>query len=103
MDFKLKEAILAVINGHEIMLDDDDDQEQVHILKTAHFSEFIVPNFPDNQFRQHFRMNPETFEDFFQKLQITSEKPVSRGHPEISLEKQLLMTLWCLSNSETFR
>ncbi|KAK9685405.1 DDE superfamily endonuclease [Popillia japonica] len=48
-------------------------------------------------------MSPETFEEFLKKLHTVTERNVLVGHPEILLEKQGMITLWCLANMESFR
>ncbi|KAK9751299.1 hypothetical protein QE152_g5182 [Popillia japonica] len=83
----INRTVLAAVQGHHIMFDSD-DEESVNL---------------DRQFREHFRMSPETFEEFLKKLHTVTERNVLVGHPEILLEKQGMITLWCLANMESFR
>lgn len=95
--------LLPFIQAHEIIFEDSEDEENTIVLqKTENFAEEIVPQFTNRQFKEHFRMAPNTFEDFLRKLQVSTDR-VGIGHPEISLEKQAIVTLWCLANTESFR
>ncbi|KAJ3617649.1 hypothetical protein MTP99_006749 [Tenebrio molitor] len=46
-------------------------------------------------------MDPDTFDDLLTKLQELHVP--RRGHPEISLEKATLLTIWYIGNMESFR
>lgn len=89
------------------LLEDDENQRAFYgsSEKQENFAEIAVPNFSDNQFQQHFRMLPETFEILLRQLHDANDniRVISRGQPEIPIEKQTLITLWCLSNIECFR
>lgn len=98
----INRTVLAAVQGHHIMFDSD-DEESVNLEKIKNFVEETVPYFTDRQFREHFRMSPETFEEFLKKLHTVTERNVLVGHPEILLEKQGMITLWCLANIESFR
>lgn len=99
-----KKAVLAVVHqGYQIIFDDSDDEEIVGVEKIDNFAEETVPRFGNRQFKEHFRMKPETFEDFLQKLHAVSNERVIVGKPEIFIEKQAMITLWYLANMESFR
>ncbi|XP_044755879.1 uncharacterized protein LOC123314580 [Coccinella septempunctata] len=99
----VKVAILTVAHGN-FLFDEDEDEVDVNVNeKVENFAELIVPQYSDKQFQQHFRMKPSTFEDFLQKLSHVSHKSVGPGPPEIKIEKQAMITLWCLANMESFR
>lgn len=100
----IPEAILAAIHGHQLIFDDDDEKEQENpSAKVEDYAEEIVPRFSNSQFKEHFRMVPATFEDLLQKLHAVTNKNVEVGHPEMKLEKQAMLTLWYLANTESFR
>lgn len=94
--------ILAFVHGHYIIFDDDDEINET-LEKVDNFAEETVPRYSDKQFKIHFRMSPGTFEAFLQQMHSVRINTPSAGHPEMNLEKQALMTLWCLSNMESFR
>lgn len=104
----LNVTILAIAQGYQIIFEDSDEEEAIVLAKTELFAEETVPRFTDRQFQQHFRMSPNTFENLLQKLHSVTERPnevvnVTAGHPEIPMEKQVMITLWCLANIESFR
>ncbi|KAG5880713.1 hypothetical protein JTB14_025556 [Gonioctena quinquepunctata] len=100
----IQKTVLAFALGHQIIFDEDDEEEQCALEKVEHFAEETVPHFTDMQFKQHFRMSPQTFEDFLRKLHtVAGHDAVAVGHPEIALEKEAMIALWCLANMESFR
>lgn len=101
---------MAVLNAHlrfavEMFFQDssDEDDEASELNKIWGFAEETVPNFTDHQFQSHFRMAPTTFENLFSRLRVVADHRRSAGNPEISLEKQLMITIWYLANIESFR
>jgi hypothetical protein len=88
----------------ELLYDEDEDGDNV-IEKIENFAESTVPNFNDKQFKGHFRLYPTTFEVLLQKLHEATDSlhDIHKGQPELPLEKQTLITLWCLANVESFR
>ncbi|KAG5878137.1 hypothetical protein JTB14_003905 [Gonioctena quinquepunctata] len=100
----IQKTVLAFVLGHQIIFDEDDEEEQCALEKVEHFAEETVPHFTDMQFKQHFRMSPQTFEDYLRKLHtVAGHDAVAVGHPEIALEKEEMIALWCLANMESFR
>lgn len=81
---------------------DEDDEDSNILHKIWGFAEETVPNFTDRQFQSHFRITPTTFESLFSKLRLIDHRR-SDGNPEISVEKQLMITIWYLANIESFR
>lgn len=57
------------------------------------------------QISRHFRLQKWTFELLCQHLNLIHERPAvhTRGKEKISLDKQLLITLWVLGNPECLR
>lgn len=98
-------ALLAAIDiAHLFLFDDSDNDEDNRNEKDDYFLEETVPRFSDQQFKQHFRMLPTSFEDLVVKIHaVSGTHAISSGRPEEPLEKQLLITLWCLANIECFR
>lgn len=79
-----------------------DDEEYVEDAQVdLKFVEERVYRMTSNQFKQNFRMDPDTFEDLLTKLQEVYTQ--QRGHPEISLQKSALLTIWYIGNMESFR
>lgn len=82
------------------------DEEQNVIEKIENFFEQTVPNMNDKQFKAHFRMNPDTFQDLLNRAGRVYRQDnliVSVGRPRTDLEKELLVLIWCLANLESFR
>lgn len=95
---------IATVVIHELVT--DDDETEVNVLeKNENFAEYTVPNFNDLQFKEHFRMLRTTMEILLKYIHDSTDvrHEVHRGQPEIPIEKQALITLWCLSNVESFR
>lgn len=66
------------------------------------YAENVVLNYRQCDFKAHFRLQRSTFERVL--ALIESQITVSgAGRPTVSAEKQLLCSLWLLSNPETFR
>lgn len=97
-------CLIPVIQlGYDLMMEDEEDEFCKSVEKVWGFAEAIVPKFEDRQFREHFRLTPNVFNDLIDKLNNFSCISSQRGHPEISLDKQVMMTLWYLGNMESFR
>nr|CAI5853405.1 unnamed protein product [Callosobruchus analis] len=101
----VKTAVITVEEGFDMFFNDDDDEanDVAVLVKTEYFAEESVRRFSNKQFKEHFRISPSTFEDFLAKLYLVTRKRSAPGHPEIVLEKQAMITIWCLSNMESFR
>lgn len=63
----------------------------------------IIPRLTNNQFREHFRMLPETYELLEQKLSNALSNQNNDGRPMIPVRKQLLATLWLLATPDSYR
>lgn len=103
MDEHTPNFIIINIGWDFFFQDDDTDDEEAILAKSLLFAEEVVPNYNHKQFRFHFRLNPGTFESILQKLHSVQVQHVHRGHQEMSLEKQLLITIWYMANMECFR
>lgn len=83
------------------------DEETNVIEKIENFFEQTVPNMNDKQFKTHFRMNSDTFQDLLNRagrVYRQNNTNVSNvGRPRTDLEKELLVLIWCLANLESFR
>lgn len=97
-------ALAHVIKyAQKLIFDDSDDDEEDETEKIWDFAEETVPLFSDEQFRQSFRMSARTFENLLHLLHSMEVNYVHSGHPEVTLEKQLMITIWYLANLESFR
>lgn len=81
--------------------DDDDETDREDPQIDLHYLEMRVHTMPSQQFKQNFRMDPNTFEHLLTQLHQVNLQ--NRGHPEISLEKSTLITIWYIGNMESFR
>lgn len=91
--------------AHDIMFDDSDDENEIaNIPKVYQYAEEIVPRFSDNTFKMHFRISSNTFKELLRKMYIIQNDNIIRiGNKPLPLKKQLMITLWCLANIESFR
>lgn len=92
----------------EWFLDDEEDEKpeiSSRLAKIKNYAEEIVPNYSTKQFQSHFRMTPTTFQTIINKIHnIEAERHTeNQKNPEITVEKQLLLTLWYLANLECYR
>lgn len=82
--------------------DSDSEVEDTKLEKIWSYAETTVPYFSDKQFQRNFRMSSTTFEDLVQKCYTVRVEHAS-GHPRMSLEKEVMITVWYLENLESFR
>lgn len=82
---------------------DTDDEEKQLVPKVQNYAEIIIPFMSEHIFKSHFRMRRSTFDKILNLLNDTQPLTTGRGHPEMPYEKQLLITIWSLSNPECFR
>lgn len=89
----------------DIFFDDDNDKNEILKIARVHrYAEEIVPRFSDQTFKMHFRITPNTFEGLLEKLyNIEDNNNIHVGCKLLPLEKKLMITIWYLSNIESFR
>ncbi|XP_066588108.1 putative nuclease HARBI1 [Prorops nasuta] len=68
------------------------------IIYNSHYFEEIIPNYQDDQFYSHFRMNKETFLEL-EKLLMPHISKAYKTDPR----KKILLTIWILTTPESFR
>lgn len=96
----------AVIIAHYARLafmDSSDEEESIPKIKG--YVEDIIPLLPTKQFKQHFRMSPDTFYDLLGKMGsvLQDEEFKHVGYPRSNLDKEAMITIWYLGNLESFR
>ncbi|KAI4455228.1 hypothetical protein MML48_1g01257 [Holotrichia oblita] len=79
------------------------EKEREMRIKIVKYVEEIVPKYSLSEFRHHFRLSRGTTEILIGKYNTIREKIYVGGWPEVSGEKTVLMSLWYLANTETFR
>ena len=70
------------------------------------YAETVVPSYSLSEFRGHFRLSVETFEQLVIELGNCPELPTGPqygGREPISVVKHLLITLWFLGNQKSIR
>lgn len=77
--------------------------QQIKPQRIQAYVEKIIPRLPSNQFREHFRMLPETYELFKQKLANALSKQNNEGWSTIPVCKQLLTSLSLLATADSYR
>ena len=68
------------------------------------YAETTVPNYDGDQFKRFFRLSPATFETICASLSEKRELVADHSHggnKPLSLDKQLMITLWYLSHKDT--
>ncbi|XP_071653616.1 uncharacterized protein [Temnothorax longispinosus] len=90
---------------------DDELDMRIHLQlrgpqrKPARILDYIertIPQFHHEQFRQHFRMTPTTYNRLEQRLAPTLQGNIG-VKPPIPVRKQLLATLWLLATPDSYR
>lgn len=117
---------LAIITSHNFLQfslsvtnNSDSDEETNNILMARHRSklrsarikplriegyvERTVQGLTAKQFREHFRMIPNTYEILEAKLGLLLSKESDSGRAIIPVRKQLLSTLWLLATLDSYR
>ena len=79
--------------------------ERQPAVRIRGYAECIVPSYSDGLFRSHFRLSRSSAEILVGLLARCPEVPSEhlKGRPPVSVEKQLLITLWVLGNPEAIR
>ena len=80
--------------------------ERRKAVRIEGYAETVVPRNNLSEFRSHFRLSVETFEQLVVELGICPELPTGpqyEGREPISVEKHLLIILWVLGNQESIR
>ena len=80
--------------------------EQRKAVRIEGYAETVVPNYNLSEFRSHFRISADTFEQLVVELGNCPELPTGPQHggrQPISVEKHLLITLRFLGNQESIR
>ncbi|XP_066600049.1 putative nuclease HARBI1 [Prorops nasuta] len=72
--------------------------EKLKLTYNKGFFEKIIPNYTDNQFFSHFRMDKETFMTLEQLL-----RPQINENKTTPFRKKILLTIWILASPESFR
>ena len=70
------------------------------------YAETVLPRYNLSEFRSHFRLSVETFEQLVVEQGNCPELPTGPqygGREPILVEKHLLITLWLLRNQESIR
>lgn len=81
------------------------NEERQQGQRINEYAECIVPSYSDGTFQSHFRLSRSSAEILVSLLARCPEVPSQhlRGRPPVSVEKQLLITMWVLGNPETIR
>jgi len=117
---------LAIITSHKflqsglsVINESDSDKETNNILMARYrhklrgarkkplriegYVERTVQGLTARQFREHFRMIPDTYEIIEAKLSLLLSKENDSGRTIIPVRKQLLSTLWLLATPDSYR
>ena len=81
------------------------NKERQPAVRIIGYAEQVVPSYTDSVFRSHFRLSRQNAETVIRLLGACPGIPTvhRRGKPPVSVEKQLLLTLWVLGNPECLR
>lgn len=72
-------------------------------VRVENYVENVVPRFSAGQFKQHFRMTPDTFYVLENILSLRLFKENVIGRSCIKPRVQLLATLWLLATPDSYR
>lgn len=115
-DELLTAIVLNIENDSDNSESDNDEQIQLELKRRMsirgqqikphrieNYVEEIIPRLSNNQFREHFRMLPETYELLEQRLSNALSSQNNDGRPMIPVRKQLLASLWLLATPDSYR
>ncbi|VEN35920.1 unnamed protein product [Callosobruchus maculatus] len=71
-------------------------------IRSNHYFYSIIPEYCDEVFKSHFRINKTTFMTLVQEIGPHYERK-SKRRPPIELERVLLFSIWLMANPESFR
>lgn len=77
--------------------------KQYKPVRITGYIQNVIPRYNTRQFRNHFRMKPEVFENLENRLGQLLYEPEKLGRPMIPVRTQLLATIWLLSTPDSFR
>lgn len=114
---KLLTDVMLNVDSEESDYDSDNNEEiemelrrRIHVRnrqgkprRINNYIEETIPRLSNNQFREHFRMLPETYELLEQRLSNALSKQNNDGRPMIPIRKQLLAFLWLLATPDFYR
>lgn len=115
MDFSLKKMCLMellkpmensiIYDTSSSSSDDEDAEERNFHIRINNYVEATVHQYTNVDFKSHFRMERATTKILIDLYGACCSHTVSRrgGWPGISAEKAVLLTIWYLANTETFR
>lgn len=106
MNLTRDNALGLVLNFAQNIFFESSDSDTEEIEKNPmvqNYAEEIVPRFSDKTFKSHFRINPCTFENLLGKLYSVYDHTVHCETVPVLLDKQLMLTIWCLANPKCFR
>ena len=81
------------------------NMEREAAVRICDYAERVVPSYSDSVFRSHSRISRNSAEILVRLLARCPEVPTEhlRGRVPVTVEKQLLVTLWVLGNPEAIR
>lgn len=113
----LLEMLMRIIAKSESAEDDFEFENEIFLMENVQrirgklrkparitgYVDNVIPRYTTRQFRHHFRMVPEVFENLENRLgqSLSNAEPV--GRPMIPVRIQLLSTIWLLSTPDSFR
>ncbi|CAC5407863.1 unnamed protein product [Mytilus coruscus] len=114
-----------LVLGYELFVDEDEDNTLKTVFVTNNsmieilfflmptrrpilpriqgYTEKVLPTFLSEDYRTHFRVSKELFEQILEKIEPKLIFVHRSGHEQISPYKQLLLFLCYMANMETFR
>ena len=117
LSLSLLAAEIIVDLLQEDSIDDDDDSaitllfnegSRQNAVRINEYTESVVTLYTDTQFKEFFRLRRDSFEDVLVALRNdvtipTPENHFTGGRIPVELRKQLLITLWYMSNQSFIR
>ncbi|KAI4464159.1 hypothetical protein MML48_3g00015506 [Holotrichia oblita] len=79
-------------------------KQKRHLHRVKEFTEVSVQKYDDMEFKEHFRLTRYTYNYLKERIKNSKILPSHKyGRKKIEIDKALQMTLWYLSNNETYR
>ncbi|KAK5646228.1 hypothetical protein RI129_004692 [Pyrocoelia pectoralis] len=95
----VNELIAVVVeNGAPLNYELHGQNRENGVVRNSNYYEETIVNYTDQQFKEHFRMTRNTFNNLLHAVERNSHA----AHRIIPLEKKLLYCIWILSKPESF-
>lgn len=98
-----RQALAMIIQNATIIFFEDEDRDSKILEKIENYAEYTVPKMNKLQFRHHFRMDADTFENLLRRIFSTQQdNPLHLSNfPTTVLEKEVMVSSEMVANKSS--